>query len=236
MLDIQVVGCGGVGSSLTQPLAKFLGYYDKTKKVNIKFIDGDRVEKSNLTRQAFVTSDVNLMKATIMSEVFKDILESSGKSVTSTPICEYLDKNNIKDHIKNKSITFVGVDNKITRFIIEQHVRKLSNALVFFGGNEYHDGDVNVIRVVNRKLKTPLYTDKHPEIKEPDIHPNNLSCAEESPSAPQLILANQQVSQLMLNGFYQYMSSGNIDWHQVYFDLQTNRIRYERIQNEKIKE
>lgn len=222
-LRIQFVGLGGIGSALIQPISKFLRYYDSTKYIEVVFIDGDKVEESNLSRQAFIPSDIQKYKSTIMEEEFVAKFDptSSSRTLMTTSILNFLNDQNIKDLILENSITLCGVDNFPTKIMLTKHISTLNNALLILGANEYEDGDVNIFQRVKGIDLWPLYTKKHPEVlKKTGTLPDLQSCAQASESDPQLIMANQTAATIMCNAFFQYMQS-EIDWHETFFNCRT---------------
>lgn len=229
-MRIQIVGLGGIGSSLVQPLAKFLRYDTEESEYDVLMIDHDTVEEGNLSRQAFVSSDIHAFKSQVMAEEFESKFSalSHSKSLNVGSVTEPLSKKNIEDLIRDDSITFCGVDNYVTRVLLEKHICQLNNAIAIFGGNFYHDGDVNIVSISDGESVFPLYTEKHPELIEKMENPiDERSCDEVSKSAPQLVLANQMAAQLMMGAFYQHVKK-NLDWHEVMFDIDSGNVRFVR--------
>jgi len=227
-MNILIVGDGGIGSNLSLPLIKLITYLRKKNKdeaeLIIKIIDGDKIELKNVIRQSFILGDCGDFKTDTTAEHLNHVVEELGAkkiSIESLPV--YLKEDNI-DLIEEGSFVFVGVDNYITRRIIEQKTEKMDEVFVAFGGNEYDDGDVNIILKENGKYITPLYSEKHPEILEKDRFPDEISCEEAAVSAPQLILANQQVAGFMLEAFHSSLT-GDLKWHEKIFDLKTGNVR-----------
>lgn len=222
-LRIQFVGLGGIGSALIQPISKFLRYYDSTKHIEAVFIDGDKVEESNLSRQAFIPSDIQKYKSAIMEEEFVAKFDpaSSNRTLMTTSILNFLNDQNIKDLIRENSITLCGVDNFPTKIMLADHISTLNDALLILGANEYEDGDVNIFQRIKGIDLWPLYAKKHPEVlKKTGTLPDLQSCAQASESDPQLIMANQTAATIMCNAFFQHMQS-EIDWHETFFNCRT---------------
>lgn len=227
-MNLIVVGDGGIGSNLTLPLLKLIKYHrDKNnidEEVKIKIIDGDRVELKNVIRQHFISDDNGKFKSDITAAYLNQICKDmKAKDISAESYPFYLKEDNI-DIIGESDIVFVGVDNYITRRIIEDKAVKLNDVLIIFGGNEYHDGDVNVLHRFDKKTLTPLYSEKHPEIKIKDKFPDEISCEEASKTTPQLILANMSVALYMLEVFYNFIN-GKIEWHEKFFDVNTGKTR-----------
>lgn len=230
MKNIYIIGCGGIGSNVAKPLAKFLGYHRDTTKdtspLNIVLIDGDYVEKKNLSRQSFIYGDLGKNKAQITAEDLESSVELSNAKISSVNV--YLKPENIAEVIEDDSVLFVGVDNYITRRIIEEHTKVLNNVVIFFGANEYDDGDVNIVIKENNKYLTPLLTEKHPEVLVKDRFPDEVGCEEAAKSAPQIIPTNLMAANLMLGAFYSWISK-KIDYHEVFFNVKTGNTRFVRI-------
>jgi len=231
-MNIKIVGDGGIGSNLSLPLIKLL-VQEKAARTKITLIDGDSVEEKNLVRQHFIPEDIGTPKTEVTAGYLTqvcDTLRADHIEVDSFPY--YLKKDNVTEMIEENDIVFVGVDNYITRNIIEQRALELDNILVIFGGNEYDDGDVNVYHRENGKEMTPLYSSKHPEILEEDAMPDELGCEELMEVAPQLVLANMSAAQHMLEAFYYFLKNERVTWHERFFDLEKGNVRTVKVKEE----
>jgi len=223
---IVIVGDGGVGSNLVVPLMKFiktmreLGF---NNKLDLFICDGDVVEKKNLARQDFVFSDIRKNKA----EATASYIASSFpvEDVKIIPVSEYIKANNL-EFVSDGTILFVGVDNYITRKTIEDKMKEINGEiLAIFGGNEYDDGDVNVVHKTKSGFTTPLYSKKHPEIMKKDRFPDEIGCEEAAQTtSPQLIFTNMMVANYMLEAFYAW-ATNKVQWHEKLFDLKTGAVR-----------
>lgn len=228
MKNIVIVGNGGVGSNLSLPLLKLIKYQKDIgkygKNVRIKIIDGDTVESKNVIRQQFLLRDEGEFKSDITANYLNQMcgeLREKDIAVESYPF--YLKDNNASI-IEEDDTVFVGVDNKVSKMVVENRALQLKNCIVIFGANEYDDGDVNVFIREKGKNLTPLYSKKHPEIKEKDKFPDELSCEEASKSSPQLVLVNMMVAQYMLEAFYSCLGH-SLKWHEKFFDIRTGAMR-----------
>jgi len=231
---IHIVGDGGIGSNISLPLLKFLKYHRQKNGIDssliINIIDGDDVEMSNLDRQHFIPEDVGRKKAEITGEYLSDVcigLKASNIAITHNT--SYLKEDNISNIIGEDSVVFIAVDNFITRTLIEDHMETLSNILCINGGNDYDDGEVQVMLRKDGEWQTKKMTELHPEMRtNPDKYPDELSCEEASVSAPQLLLANMFCAQYMLEALYSFISSDKIEWIEKFFDLRTGAVRVVR--------
>lgn len=224
MKDIFIIGDGGIGSNISVALIKFLAFYSK-KPSTLHIVDGDKVSSGNLLRQQFIPEDISKFKTEITSAYLYDICNQIGCTnikIISHPV--FLKEDNI-GMISDGAVVFVGVDNYVTRKVIENHAITLKNILVIFGGNEYDDGDVNLLWIKNGKMKTPLLSDKHPEINKRDKFPDEQSCEEAAVSSPQLIITNMMVANFMLSAFYDWLKNKTLEWHEIMFDLNGCNVR-----------
>ena len=232
MQNIVIVGNGGIGSNLGVPLVKLVTYLQNNRTIKgsviIKVVDGDVVERKNVIRQAFINNEAGQKKSSVTAEYLQAVaLEMGAEKVKVESHPYYLKDDNIANLIRTNDIVLVGVDNYITRRIIEDRMKKLSTVLVIVGGNEYDDGDVNVIHKENGKFLTPLYTEKHPEVLVKDLFPDQVSCEAGAVSAPQLILANMTVANFMLEAVHSYLTTKKVEWHEKMFDLKTGNVHTE---------
>lgn len=228
-MKINFVGLGGIGSALIQPIAKYLSYYTEIKELSVYMIDPDKVEENNLSRQAFIIGDINQFKAEIMKQEFLSKFGDLNRIKTVESIKQALSFDNGEEFITEDSVTLCAVDNYVTRVMIEEMLVSRKNAICIYGTNNYHDGDVQIVWIRNGHLVFKRYTERHPElIKNPKgKHPDDKSCADETPSAPQLIMANKMAAQIMCNAFYSFLMN-KLSWYATYFDCEQGDVRVER--------
>lgn len=231
-MKILIVGDGGIGSNLSIPLIKLLKFeQDKATKpvcfeeVDLIIVDGDQIEESNVLRQAFDNRDIGRNKADVTAEYLQALCDVMGiDKIYPSAIPEYLKESNL-NLIDEGSLVLVGVDNYVTRMVIEEHTKTLDNVTVIIGANEYKDGDINIIQKVNGEYTTPLLSDKHPEILKRDSFPDEISCEEDVVSAPQLVFVNMAVANIMIEAVYNILVQGRINWHEKMFDIDTGQTR-----------
>lgn len=215
MLEIRVIGLGGIGCALLLPLARYL-YYAGTA-CRLTLVDGDAFEQRNLPRQAFRAGG---NKARVKAEELAQ--EFPGLSVRA--VSEFVTATNVPDLIWSGDVVFLGVDNHRTRKVISDHCERLGDVLLISGGNEWTDGNVQVYcRQGGRDLSAPL-TRFHPEIAAPgDASPAEASCdAAAAAGAPQLLFMNLTVASAMLNAFYAWQQ-GRLGYGEVYLDILAGR-------------
>lgn len=227
--SVVVVGLGGIGSHLIEPLVRYLAAETSKQKSKgpseLILVDGDRVEESNLGRQRFEQEDLGIKKSEAWAENLKSMFKVDFNIIA---IPEYISQRNIKNIIKDCSVVFSCVDNHATRKLLQVHSFTLRNTLLITGGNDWVDGNIMIYRRQEGKELTPPITKYHREIRFPqDRNPAEMSCTELAQSgSPQLIFANLSAATLMLNAFFGE-GGGNRSQTNVetYFDIETNRVR-----------
>ena len=157
---ILIVGVGGLGCPAAENLVRAgIG--------TIGLIDNDIINLSNIHRQSLFTSkDIKKSKVSVAAKKLKEINPS-------TKIKTYksrLNRNNIKNIIKNYEIIIDGSDNFKTKFLINDYCMKLKKKLVT-GAISKFDGHVFTFNFNDRKTASlkNFY-------QESEISDNNLNC------------------------------------------------------------
>lgn len=182
---IIIVGAGGTGGWL----ASFLNRVKDDHEVTI--IDADIVEKKNLVRQNFIEQDINKNKA--------EVIGSRYEFDHIVPF--YLsDSSQLEEVVRSSSLSPIiigAVDNNASRLIIKQFLDSYdSDVLWVDSGNSERDGQVIVTGLDENGNYIDGFSDPftlHPELEdttEDNRHPDDISCAEQSESAPQNVGAN----------------------------------------------
>lgn len=216
---IVVVGLGGIGSYLVEPLCRYVAASEPKKKVVL--VDGDSYSRENLERQRMSEQDVGLNKAEVQCEKLRRLFPS----LSFAPKSFYLEEKNTSEVIAEGTVTFSCVDNHATRKVLCDAVKRLHNGLLVSGGNDMIDGNVQVFARLKGRNRTPPIDQYHDEIKYPaDRNPATMSCEElaELPSSGQIIFANLTAATLMLNAFYN-ATEDRFDAAEIYFDITTNK-------------
>lgn len=183
-----VLGAGGTGSWLIPSLSKM------TK--NILLIDGDLVETKNVSRQNFFEEDVNKYKSAVIGDRYN--ISYMEDFITSS---EQLEE--VLSYIDDKEIVFVGcLDNNGTRHLIKEVHDKLDNSIWIDSGNAERHGQTYIAIRENGEdiFKTPMELDEAFNVVNGDERrPDQISCAEQSQSAPQNITANITAASTLLS-------------------------------------
>jgi molybdopterin/thiamine biosynthesis adenylyltransferase len=219
---IKVVGVGGIGGYLIEPLARYLSYCEDSCEITV--IDGDVFEERNKERQRF-TAYENKAENTVaqLKEQFPKI------HFRAKP--EYLTEDNIITSIREGDVVFLCVDNHATRKLVSDRCEELDNVNLISGGNDYTDGNIIVYQRKNGKDIGKPPTKLYAKIAQPeDKNPGQLteaerqSCQREAQTNPQLLFTNLAIASTMLN-CYRRVEQDNVNFEQVYVDIQTLRSR-----------
>lgn len=219
---IKVVGAGGIGGHLLEPLCRYLSYTDDYVEVTV--FDGDKFEERNRERQRFTECENKAQHSV-------DLLKQEFPKIHFKAKNEYLTDDNIITSIRNDDVVFLCVDNHATRKLVSDRCEELDDVTLISGGNDYTDGNVITYIRKNGKNVTKPPTALHPKIAEPeDKNPGDLSdaerqgCQQEAQTNPQLLFANLAIASTMCNCYYAY-EQDKINFEQVYVDILTQRMR-----------
>lgn len=189
---VFVVGAGGIGSHLLEPLVRLLAYHDNGTK-NVTIVDGDVYEEKNLVRQLFDAEFVGRNKAEVLAEqMAKAVLP-----IQHHP--EFVNKDKFLDLVTqtvdhdDPVMVITAVDNHASRKAIIEALdeAEFPNFVFLSGGNGYANGQVMVYAKIQGEPGTVHPFDKYDDLKYPADHiPGDPGCQDEAPSTPQLITAN----------------------------------------------
>lgn len=219
---IKVIGVGGIGSYLIDPLARYLSHTEDNCEITI--IDGDRYEERNRERQKFLNCQ---NKATETMNLLKDQFPN----VHFRSKEDYVTEDNVITTIREGDVVFMCVDNHATRKTVSQRCSELDNVTLISGGNDYTDGNVIVYLRKDGEDITKSPVDLYPRIAQPeDKNPGELTaeerqgCQVEAVQNPQLLFTNFAIASMMLN-CYRKCEQNKFNYHQVYVDIETLRAR-----------
>lgn len=200
MKDIYIVGVGGIGSFLLNLIDKneFLFPYDT--KINL--IDGDKLEKKNLSRQLFSKYGIGKFKTDLLVGQFKH------RNLISIP--EYIDDT---FQFSENSIVFCSVDNHGTRNNILTACDN-QNFTLIIGANESIDSESYIyFKDWKNTLKDPrvYYTDL---LKFDPENPVLVNRCISTYASTQTALANSLASNYMLflyNLYFHELETRNLE-------------------------
>lgn len=201
-----IVGAGGTGTYFLKEFSRFVAGSSYEKQIaGMYILDGDCVEKKNLTRQCFVEEDIGRNKASVMTEVLNGAFQLSFVSLN-----QYLrDKNTLEELLCNhkrygvKPIPLIisCVDNHGCRLLLEEYFNDSQNCIYFDAANEYETGEVVYSYKLDGKVAGPLRSFYFPGIKKEDTRSREeLSCEELNNVSPQHIFTNMKSAHLLLSG------------------------------------
>ncbi|MFX0045604.1 MAG: ThiF family adenylyltransferase [Candidatus Hermodarchaeota archaeon] len=125
---VAMVGAGGIGSSALRLLAS-LGFG------NIRIIDGDSVELSNMQRQnIYNTRDIGKKKAECASKN----LSLMNPEVTYDPVVEAIGQDNAEELLRGSDLIVDGLDSFEARRAVNSASLNLDIPYIFAGAVEYY--------------------------------------------------------------------------------------------------
>jgi PRTRC genetic system ThiF family protein len=214
-LRFVVVGCGGTGSYLIRDLAKLIAAMNQQYQTRhcMILVDKDRTEPKNVGRQNFTRADVGRNKAACLAQRY-----SGAFGLDIAYVDRYLtaqdtmyELTGAADDGEYRTVLVGCVDNNASRVLMHNLYRNAGSrrsgfiAAYIDSGNELSAGQVvcSLKRVFTRdseELDVQI-----PDVVElfsmasDDRHPDDLSCAEHTESAPQDITANITAANIILN-------------------------------------
>ncbi len=229
MQNYVMVGAGGTGTHLLDPLVTYLNNYHKDGNWSLHILDGDIVEEKNLARQLFAPGEVTMNKAEAAAARYEDDHIKG--------IGEYLGEQNMEKYIKDGDVIFICADNFTVRKRIEDHALNLKNVVVINAGNEKTDGSVQLMVRENNEPITPRIGYLHPEIKvAKGIDRAEMTCVQAAalPGGEQTLIVNMQAATWMLTALWRFHNKAHIiaakaepskaTWTELQFDVITGQV------------
>ncbi len=154
-LKVTVVGCGALGSKLVEELVR-LGVG------NIKVIDADIVELSNLHRVSlFDEDDVGKPKAKVCVEKAKKI----NKEVNLSYVLDVIDQENVEEMVKGSDFVFDALDTPLYRLILNDACVKLGIPMIYGGVNSWY-GSAKLVTSSSSCLSCFMSSDSQEDVCE----------------------------------------------------------------------
>lgn len=161
---VLLVGAGGLGS----PAAFYLAAAGVGQ---LRLVDDDRVERSNLQRQILHTdADIGIAKALSASHR----LQALNPAVAVEPVQERVRADNIERLLGDVDVVIDGSDNFATRYLLNDACVRFGKPLVY-GAVQRFDGQVAVFDAGRQRGKAPCYRCLFPFPPEPGAAP---ACSE----------------------------------------------------------
>lgn len=196
-----VIGAGGTGSILLEPLARLLTYHPNGTNT-IYIYDDDKFEPKNSARQFFDPIYTGKNKAIVAAERLKNLCNAIAvpQYVRRYEFGSELLKHRIESHHKEAILVILAVDSEATRNEVIKELDELPYIIDFacvLPGNDYHTATCVWYTREQGKIFPVHPFDVVSNYASPTDHPRG-SCAYEAVSSPQLINANF-ASALMTN-------------------------------------
>lgn len=218
-MNCKILGCGGIGTWLAEPLCRYLNY--KEGRHCVTFIDGDTFVPENSLRQSFGSQGKK-------ARVKAGEIASRFRNLSVRDIAQYVTKENIGAVITKGDTVFLCVDNHQTRKLVSDYCQKLDCVVLISGGNELTDGNIQTYIKCDGLEICPPITYMHPEIANPDdSNPGEMSCEElsRSVSGKQIIFTNFMAAACMLDAFFLIEEGRLDDVGEMFFDLLTGSVK-----------
>lgn len=215
--NIIIVGCGGTGGNLIKELGRFLYGTSLRNSCSILLIDGDLVEKQNVSRQPFLPEDVGRKKAAVMAEILQEAFQ-----ITCSYYPEYLnhayelEKFEKEDYV---TILIGCVDNHACRKVLHAYFQKSISCFYLDSANEYSIGEVVVgARIAGSEI-FPDRVHYFPEILQDQSVPRSEeSCQQMNVRQPQHLVTNLFAANLLLKCVVEILSEQEWNGGIYYFD------------------
>lgn len=222
---VKIIGLGGIGSYLAEPLCRYLNYLSKlpnAESYEVTLIDGDKYESKNQDRQIFDRFENK-------AEVTAEMLRKKFIKIHFRHKGEYIIPDNVVSLVREKDLIFLCVDNHKTRKLVSDRCKELDDVTLISGGNEKTDGNVIYYRRQDGEDVTRSPCDLHGQIMNPtDKNPGEggerQGCEEIALEDPQLLITNFAAASHMLNVFYA-STQDRAKFEQVFFDILSQRSR-----------
>lgn len=224
-----VVGCGGIGYHLAEPLLRMLLPQPDAR---LYLIDGKAVRTRNLARQ-FELSDIGENKAKALAARISRIKDPAS-TVRVIPIDQYLEDGALFEFHKEwffneNTVVFSGVDSKASRVVFEElfQDRKFTGTFISAGNDEI-DGQVACCQFVRGVPQGPMPSEIDPDLLINDGRmPSQIPCDEAVVSEPQHVLGNLGAAITMLGFWYsQFLNTpaDNRRFNYAHFNMKTPEV------------
>lgn len=212
---VFVLGAGGTGSWLAAFLDKM------SLNNNVIIMDGDIVESKNVLRQNFKKKDVTKQKAEVVAK--SNTMSYVHGYITDTSIFHQL----LTEFPEGTVPMLIGcLDNNASRKIAHDFVNEVPEAVWIDGGNAERHGQAYVCIKEDGQIvegyESPIDIEPAFQNFEGDERrPDQISCAEQSESAPQNVTANVTSANVLFNIMAIFLNGGALITNKYIFDTRT---------------
>ena len=220
-VKIVLLGAGGTGGYVIPHLYRIA--FASKRPCRVIIADGDIVERNNLIRQNFAECDIGENKAAVMAERYAEVF-----GIETEYIPEYIeDEQRLYDLLnvlggynqpKPIGILIGAVDNNRSRVMCSNVFSRLDDIIYIDSGNGEFSGQVVCGVKMGGKVFSKPIARVYPDIlTDTEKFPSELSCAENSISAPQTIAANLFASTAVAAMLYYLLIDGTLENTRVAF-------------------
>ena len=235
-VKVVMLGAGGTGGYVAPYVFRLLHMLDRPARFVV--CDGDIVEPKNLDRQNFVPADLGENKARVLAERYSSVFGmeteyvpefiESGERLLSMLEPRVFRTGAYSDStvIKELVILIGAVDNNKSRKLCHEVFYKLDDLIYIDSGNGKYTGQVVCgVRRNGRTIRKSI-GGVHPEmLKDTDLFPSEISCAEAAQEDPQSIVANVTAATAVLIMVYNILTHGENNAMQTDFSTRTIRMQ-----------
>lgn len=234
-VKVVMLGAGGTGGYVAPYVFRLLHMLDRPARFVV--CDGDIVEPKNLDRQNFVPADLGENKARVLAERYSTVLGMETEYVPSfieklPDLMELIEPkewelNPYSTKRAKEMVLLLGcVDNNKTRQLCHQAFHQSEELIYIDSGNGKYTGQVVCgVRRNGRTIRKSI-GGVHPEmLKDTDLFPSEISCAEAAQEDPQSIVANVTAATAVLIMVYNILTHGENNAMQTDFSTRTIRMQ-----------
>lgn len=195
-----IVGAGGIGSHLAEPLARLLKAH-RNGALRMTIVDGDIYEEKNLERQMFHTSHIGKHKSLALAEQVQDCVLFDDSDEDISAVVGYVNSSEDAAGLMLRTynpeepmLVCLCVDNDATRRLfydaIELLPKKHPIVVMIDCGNDLETATVVASFWAGRKSQLVNPVEMYENLKNPKDRVPGGGCQALAPSTPQLMVAN----------------------------------------------
>ena len=214
-VKIVLLGAGGTGGYVIPHLYRIA--FATKRPCRVIIADGDIVERKNLIRQNFAECDIGENKAAVMAERYAEVF-----GIQTEYIPEHIENeqrlydllNVLGGYNQPKPIGILigAVDNNRSRVMCGNVFSRLDDIIYIDSGNGEFSGQVVCGVKMGGKVFSKPIARVYPDIlTDTEKFPSELSCAENSISAPQTIAANLFAASAVAAMLYYLLIDGKLE-------------------------
>jgi len=217
---VVIVGIGGIGSWLSNYIARRFNCIRPKWEGVLSLVDGDSKEEKNDTRQNLMGS-AGFHKAVLKAQELQQLYPT----LKIMSDIRYVTPDNVKEIVPENSMVLVCPDNHYCRRIILEHCATMDDVIVSFGGNTDFTGTAAITAMANNRWVGPNLLEVHDEIATAAPERSALSCEQAFEQGDtQTMASNLLAATLMMALIENLLSNGKIDPYEYYFDIKTGSV------------